>query len=129
MLFVSNYAFGQKCLFFVKNVGLTKGDRVVSDTLTAWGYEVTPALCTTSGFFSSDSLAAYDFMVASESMGSGDLKPLRTIPLPFVNLEGWMVRRSAMNWSVQDPNNEVPQPVRIADTIGHPLAGNLSKPQ
>ena len=128
LLLVSNSAFGQtKCLFIVDNVSFSEGDQVLYDKLEEWGYEITTITPTDVAFMFEEEFLAYDFMVASESIDSGGLNSIKTIPIPFVNMEGWCVKPGAMDWQTErDINNYDPEPVKIVDNTDHPLAAGFT---
>ena len=129
LLFVSNYAFGQtQCLYWVSSASLSAGDQVLFDKMTEWGFEVTAMASTEVEWMMEEEILAYDFMLASESIDSGGLKTIKTIPIPFVNMEGWCVKPGAMDWQAdRDIDNYTPEPVKIVDDTDHPLAAGFDK--
>ena len=127
MLIMSVGASAQTVLFISSNVPLTTGDKAIADTLEAWGYGIVPAAAGDIAFMLPEEFEAYDLMAASESINSGDLNSVKTIPLPLLNLEGWCVKPGALDWQTdRDVNNYPPEPVKIVDETGHPLAAGFN---
>ena len=127
VVFFSINVFAAKCMFVASTDPLTAGDQVMFDQLTAWGHDVTAVLSTDLEFFVAEDYDEYDFIFASESVGSSSLLPLKLIPKPLLNSEGWATKPEALAWS--DPassENLAPEPCVIVDDTGHPLAAGYS---
>ncbi|MFC1570104.1 T9SS type A sorting domain-containing protein [bacterium] len=127
IILMTNIAVAQNCLFVCANDGPRDTENIVIDLLTVWGYNVVTEISSELPFYALDDYAPYDFIFASEAVGSSSLEPLKLIPKPLVNTEGWASRVEALCWS--DPNsaiNEIPQPVLIVDETNHPLAAGFT---
>ena len=119
---------GGACMFVASTDPLTEGDQVMFDQIVAWGYDVTAVLSSDLEFFVDADYADYDFIFASESVGSSSLAPLKLIPIPLVNSEGWASKPGALAWS--DPassENLAPEPCVIVDNTGSPLAAGMAE--
>ncbi|MBO8129895.1 MAG: T9SS type A sorting domain-containing protein [Candidatus Marinimicrobia bacterium] len=75
-----------------------------------------------------EDLKKYDFIIISESIGSGDVKYIKDIPVPTVCLEGWAAKPGVFDFMVDKvvANIDV-KPVKIVDNSGHPLAAGFNE--
>ncbi len=104
---VSFNAMAQKKLLFVGgNDPLDIEDQHIVDSLLSWGYEVTPE---EDGNFKNTYVDisffdAYDGVVVSESISSGNGEPLLTIDFkkPIFNYEGFLPKAGKWNWLPDD---------------------------
>ena len=124
----SAFAAGEKCMFIASTDPLTEGDQAVFDLLGTWGYVCTAVLSSDLGFFVEADYADYDFIFASESVGSSSLAPIKLVPKPLLNSEGWASKPASLAWA--DPasaENLAPEPCVIVDNTGHALAAGMAE--
>ncbi len=128
VILISGNVFAQeKCMFVASSDQLGTEDTILYEKLVEWGYDVDIYPSADLAILFPEEFDPYDFMFVSETIGSGDLNPIKTIPVPMVLSEGWAVKPTALDWqSDRDINNFEPQDVKIVDNTGHILAAGFT---
>ena len=109
------------------NDGPHTAEQAFIDKLYAWGHVVEEIPSSELESFVASDYEAYDFIFASEGVGSSSIAPLKRIPIPLLNSEGWASKPEALAWS--DPasaTNVDTQPCLIVDETAHPMAAGFA---
>jgi len=116
-----------KCLFICSTIPMDVPDNTLYEKLVDWGYDIDAITSGDLTIMFPEEFDPYDFIFVSETIGSGDLNPIKTIPVPMVLSEGWAVKPTALDWQTdRDVNNYDPEDVKIVDDTGHTLAAGFS---
>jgi PelA/Pel-15E family pectate lyase len=71
-------------------------DKFIIAQLESWGYVVHKHLAGNLPTYTEADYAPYDFMFLSETTSSAEMPPLKEIPLPMLNSDGWGAKSSAL---------------------------------
>jgi hypothetical protein len=122
---------GNNCMFVACDPGyeLEEFDDFIIPRLEAWGYVIDKKHFTgdLDGYTAAD-YAPYDFIFVSESALSGDVVPLRDIPLPMLCSDGWMAKESSLGFATGEPCNMIAREsvIFLDGAAGHPLAAGYT---
>ena len=100
--FITLNIFAQKnVLFLIGGGSATKIESIMADSMETWGYTVTTTFSAPSA---TSDYAAFNIVVISEFISSGDVKGYATAgyPLPIVNCEGYSPRNNRWGWLSSD---------------------------
>ena len=121
-------AFAQECMFICADDGPRDTEQIIIQKFQEWGYNVTPVLSSELASFDATDYADFDFAFASEAISSSSLAPLKLMPIPLVNTEGWASKPTALAYCTEGTAaNVAPEPVVIVDNTDHPLAAGYKE--
>jgi len=132
LFFIASAATAQNVFFIYDESNVLDNDGVLVDWLTAEGYTVTEATDDEmkSEFYFDDEITAHDFVVVSESVGSGNISQLKGLAIPVVSLEMWASKWDVFGWVPNNTSgtyyeNSTENTIRILDG-SHPLAAGFA---
>ncbi|MBN1482883.1 T9SS type A sorting domain-containing protein [candidate division KSB1 bacterium] len=128
IILFTTIVFAEECMFVMADDGPHEAEQAVIVKLETWGHLVEAVPSAELATFGDEDYQAYDFIFASEAVGSSSLAPLKLIPIPLLNSEGWASKPEALAWS--DPAsayNLETEPVLIVDETNHPLAAGFGE--
>jgi hypothetical protein len=132
VLYCGGNAFAQKkkCMLIGAAPGEEHGqadgpDADMKKWLEKWGYVVDKKTSTDVPNLTEADFKAYNFMFISETVLSDKIAPLKHIPLPMLNSDGYAVKELSFNWAPGTPAgiHEPGVPITILEEAkGHQLA-------